>query len=366
MHTSANGLPPNRSRPMPRIYRVAILGCGAIGGRNDSLRGWSPGQPPLSHAGAYRSYPRTELVAAADSDHVRLDEFGRAWGVRSLYGDYRELLEKEAIDVLSICTPAALHATVVAEAAARGIKAVFCEKPLAFDLAEAERAWTTAIGHGVLMLVNYTRRWNRSLQDLATELRNGTWGEIRRVSVLYPGGIVSNGAHALDLIRWLVEEVTTVRALGQAHENVLDPPLDALCHTQSGIPCVVQTCEPRNFSLLEVDILTTRGRLRVVANGRRIERFQAVPDSHYPAYRLLTSDGDAHSTDWEGCLSRAVEDLVLCLETGGRPKCGGEEAVEALRLATAIRLSAQEHGREVDVASLRGGLRSPAERPGRS
>ena len=39
---------------MAKVYRAAVIGCGAIGGLNDSLRDWTPGQPALSHAGAKR------------------------------------------------------------------------------------------------------------------------------------------------------------------------------------------------------------------------------------------------------------------------------------------------------------------------
>lgn len=350
---------------MPKTYRAAVIGCGAMGGRNDSAKGWVPGRLPLSHAGAYRTHPQTSLVAAADPDPLRLEEFGRAWEVRSLHADYRQLLEKEAIDILSICTSGGLQAAIVEEAVRYGVKVLFCEKPLAFDLAEAGRAWGTAIEHGILMVVNYQRRWSRSLQDLAMELQNGTWGEISRVSVLYPGGIVSNGTHALDLIRWLVGDIETAQAIGRAGGDDHDPAVDAVCRTRSGIPCLLQACESRNFSLFEIDILTSRGRLRMVANGRRIERVQAVPDTHYPTYRLLSPDGESQLTDWEGCLARAVEDLVSCLESSGRPRCGGEEAIEALRVATAICMSAQDHRREIAVQSVQGGLSAATRRQGR-
>jgi len=350
---------------MPRIFRVGVIGCGAMGGRNDSQRGWRPGRLPLSHAGAYRSHPRTELVAAADPDGDRLKEFGQAWEIRSLYVDYRELLSKEALDIVSICAPAVLQPVIVEEAARRGVKALFCEKPLAFDLGDAVRSRDTAVEQGILMLVNYSRRWNRSLQDLAEELRNGTWGEIRRVTVLYPGGIVSNGTHALDLIRWLVDDVTTVQAVGWSRVDGEDGAIDAVCRTKSEIPCVLQTCDPRDFTLLEVDILATRGRVRIVSNGRRVERMPVAPDAHYPAYRLLSPEVDARDTDWEACTVQAVEDLVGCLESGGRPRCGGDEAVEALRVAVAIRQSAQEGGKAMEVQALQAAAGSPmARKPG--
>lgn len=337
---------------MARVYRAAVIGCGAIGGLNDSLRDWAPGQPALSHAGAYRSCPATELVAAADPDSARREAFARFWGLNSVYADYRELLQKEAIDVLSICAPSGLHTSVLEDAARQGVQAVLCEKPLALDLAEALQAWYVALEAGTLLLVNYSRRWNPSLDELAKDLRAGRWGMVKRASVFYAGGIVGNGTHALDLVHWLIGCVTTVRALGRIDPADTDPPLDALCQVEGGVPCLLQACDPRNFSLLEIDILTSQGRVRVTHNGRRIETFRAAPDAHFPAYRLLNPEPGVRETQWQGCLPLAVADLIACLESGGKPKCGGREAIEALRAATAIRLSAWQDGKELMVSAV--------------
>lgn len=341
---------------MGRTYRVAVLGCGAMGGRNDSQRGWTPERPPLSHAGAYRATPGVELAAAADQDPARLEEFGRFWNVGALYPDALRLLERETLDIVSICTPINTHAPLIEEAARRGIRAVFCEKPLAFDFGEAARAVAAAEASGMVLQVNYGRRWSAEIGALAEELRSGEWGAVRRVSVFYPGGIVGNGTHALDLVRWLAGDLESVRALTPTRADDLDPALDVLGWTKSGVPCLLQSCNPRDYSLLEIDILTERGRVRLAGNGRRIERVRALPDSHFPGYRLLSPAVETRETDWEAALRHAVAELAVCLEQGGRPRCSGEESMEALRAAEAIRVSAREGSRDVTLASVTVGL----------
>lgn len=316
------------------------------------MRGWTPDRPPLSHAGAYRATPRTELVAAADLDPLRLEEFGRFWQVEALYRDPRSLLAQETVDIVSLCTPSHTHAPLIEEAVQRGVRAVFCEKPLALDLLDGARAVATASARGTVLQVHYGRRWVTALGKLAEELRCGEWGAIRRASAYYPGGIVGNGTHALDLLRWLVGDLISVQALTSTGSGDSDPPLDAVGWTRTGVPCLLQSCDPRDYSLLEIDILTERGRVRVTSNGRRIERVRALPDSHFPGYTLLAPASEMQETDWESSLSRAVCHLIACLESGGRPRCGGEEAIEALRAAEAIRLSAREGHREVPLTSL--------------
>lgn len=347
MGTCASESFPSDGRRVARPYRVAVLGCGRIGGRNDSLRRWTPGCPPLSHAGAYRTTEGVLLVAAADRDDGRLEEFGRFWNVRALYRDAGELLEREAVDIVSICTPTQTHAPLIEEAARRGVRAIFCEKPLALDLSEGMRALAVSAERGTVVQVHYGRRWVGALGKLADELHRGEWGIIRRVSAYYPGGVVGNGTHAIDLIRWMVGDLESVRALTPAGGDDPDPQLDAWCRTKSDAPCLLQSCDPGAYSLLEIDILADRGRIRVTGNGRRIERVRAVADAHFPGYRLLAPEGEARDTDWETSLSRSVSDLIACIETGQRPRCGGAEAIEALRVAEAIRLSAREGCREV-------------------
>jgi hypothetical protein len=78
-------------------------------------------------------------------------------GVR-VYEDYRELLAKEQVDLVSIVTPDNLHGAVLFAALDAGVKAVFCDKPLD-SLDEADRMVTAARAAHVPLSVNYGRRW---------------------------------------------------------------------------------------------------------------------------------------------------------------------------------------------------------------
>lgn len=339
---------------MGKRFRGALIGCGAIGCQNDAARLRSGTGLPLSHAGAYRLHPEIELVAAADPDRDRLQEFGEAWGVAALYPDYRELLRKEAVDLLSVCTPTPLHAEIVGEACGHGAKAVFCEKPLAATPAAALAAVRACEASRTILAVNYVRRWNPTLAVLAARLAAGEFGEIRRATAYYTKGIANNGTHVVDLLGWLVGPIRSVRALRATPEGGGDLAADALCFTETGVPCYLQACRQEDFNILELDLLTGRGRLRVAANSRRIEWYEAGPDPAYTQYRVLAADPEVTPTEWERCLSLAVEDLVTCLKTGGRPACGGAEACEALRMTSAIRASHEEGGRTVELDEVEG------------
>ena len=84
------------------MYKCAIIGCGKIAGDYEKAipTSWS-----FTHAGAYHLCPETNLIAVADTDPEVLKRFGEKWGVEKLYGDYREMIDNEEIDIVSLCLP---------------------------------------------------------------------------------------------------------------------------------------------------------------------------------------------------------------------------------------------------------------------
>src|SRR5438093_12291620 len=92
-------------------YRVGIIGTGRIAStiQDEVEDGPFHWLLPYSHAGAYAAVPATRVVAAADTDATRRDEFARRWKVPAVYADHRQMLARERLDVVSICTPTPSH-----------------------------------------------------------------------------------------------------------------------------------------------------------------------------------------------------------------------------------------------------------------
>ena len=104
-------------------YRVGIIGVGRMGS---------------NHARAYVVNPKTELVAAADTDPENLELFQRRFGV-NVYGDYHEMLAKERLDIAAPVLPVSVNPQAVIDCAEAGVGAIFSEKPIASSLADADR-----------------------------------------------------------------------------------------------------------------------------------------------------------------------------------------------------------------------------------
>ena len=123
------------------MFRVGIVGCGLIADKLDDVPRLAPGRIPLpwAHAPAYAMVPNTKIVAAADLNESVARQFAQCWGVPAVYTDYREMLHRESLDVVSVLVPNFLHCDVTLEAVAAGVKVVVCEVPMTASVEEADR-----------------------------------------------------------------------------------------------------------------------------------------------------------------------------------------------------------------------------------
>lgn len=203
--------------------RVAIVGLGDIGAGDqpsDEEPASSPGTP-TSHASALASLPEIEVVAAADVSPAARDRFDRNWRSRwpdiRIYSGHNELLESEAIDLLTVATPDHLHGQILVDTMRAGIRFIFAEKPLVTDLTEADHLIDVADRMGTAIQVNYTRRFRPEFLAAMNEVTSGSIGRLSQI-VIRNGGpramLFRNTTHFIDLAcyfarsdpRWVVAD----------------------------------------------------------------------------------------------------------------------------------------------------------------
>lgn len=312
-------------------YKAAVIGCGKIAGGYDRFADekWT-----ATHAGAYRLCPKTELVSAADVDAAALADFGERWKVSSLYSDYREMLEKEPPDIVSICVPVEEHLNAFRSACEAGVRAIFLEKPVAGSLDEARMM--SALAEERPVAVNYFRRWNSTLGEFKKELDVGSWGRTIRVTVHYVKDVLENASHFLDLLRWFFGEPKAVRTLrmfeGEEEENAAD---FEVAFTGGELVTFLHLPRP-SYVFHEVDIFTERGRVVIGQRGQSIQRFRAEEEPHYRMFRIVPTESKVIETEWRNCTLRAVENLIDCMEAGETPACGLGDGIRSLEMCEKI------------------------------
>jgi predicted dehydrogenase len=319
-------------------YRAALIGCGKIGSEfADDPRAADAGV--YTHAAAYVTCPATRLVAVCDLDPAKADRCATRWNAKS-YHDPARMLAEEQPEIVSVCTPDPTHFAVVRAAlmidSARGVLA---EKPLALTVNEAEELVTLARSRKVALAVNYSRRYAEGHVRLRDTLHSGQLGTIRLIRGLYAKGTLHNGSHWFDLVRFLAGGVTAVQAIDRLREGGADPTLDVRLILDNGATAELAAWPASEFTVFEMDVLGSRGRVRVVNSGSMIEFYEVADGVPYAGYRSLVLTRREEGA-FKDVLLYAVEDLVDCVKTGAAPRCSGPDGVAAMRIALAARESA--------------------------
>ena len=180
---------------------------------------------PCTHAGVYTAHPETEIIAISDPNPHSLSAFKERWGVSSLYTDYEDMLEKEFLDIVSICTPTPTHCEIVERAAEAGVKAIFCEKPIATSLKEADAMIAACKKNQTTLVVNYPRRWDPDYCHIQSLIANGIIGDIKSIHGCYTSGLLMMGTHMIDIFRFLCGDVVQVFGSIDKVDSDIDSPL---------------------------------------------------------------------------------------------------------------------------------------------
>jgi predicted dehydrogenase len=323
------------------------VGCGKIGSlfADDPLmRG-----DVFSHAEAYTVCPDTELVAIVDSDPSSLDRCGERWSIANRFASVAGMLSAMTPAIVSVATPTSTHSAICREliSAKNPPRAILCEKPIASTVREAEEIVAAAREKGVVLVVMHMRRYANNMRKLREFLRGGGIGELRNVSGWLTKGTVHNGTHWFDLLRYLVGEVVWVHGINTLCEPGDDPTLDVAMQLENGMLATMRSAEHANFTICEMDIMGTKGRVQIVDSSYQVHVWQAVPSPRYTGYVEL-SRSSVDMGDRKNVMLHAVEDIVHCLDTGDTPQSTGEDGVAALRIALAAHESS-EHGQVVEV-----------------
>jgi predicted dehydrogenase len=328
-------------------YRAGIIGCGRIGSEFDD----DPKRRIISsHAGAYTAVAETELVAVADLNKEKLEKCHKKWNVGSLYQDYKEMLGNENLDILSICTWNNTHHEITKRAVDKGVKAIFCEKPIADNLKNAYKMVDQCNKNNVILQIDHQRRFCKFHQAIRGYINKGKLGRIQQASFYYTGGIANTGSHVFDLLRFFFGDVSWIIAFSSENKspNENDPNFDGVLKFKNNLCCNLQACDVEDFLIFELDIIGTEGRIRITHSGFDIE-FYEIEDSHvFSGYReLYRAESPIDKDIPRGSMVNGVKHLVECLKNNKHSISSGEDGLKSLELICSFHESVKEGGKKI-------------------
>ena len=168
------------------------------------------------HAAALNEHPAAELVALCDVSEDGVRAFGQTHGVSpdGQFTSYVDLFDSVRPDVVHVCTSPDTHAGITRAAAERGIH-VYCEKPIALDLQQADEMIAACRSAGVLLGINHHRRGDARFLRAKQLIQEGAIGELRLLVGDHGGGgrrLMAMSTHLYDLFRFLAGDAAWVSA----------------------------------------------------------------------------------------------------------------------------------------------------------
>jgi myo-inositol 2-dehydrogenase / D-chiro-inositol 1-dehydrogenase len=332
--------------------RIALVGAGRIG---------------RIHAEnlAFR-VPEADFVAVTDVNRASAELCARDYGVPSVAADYSELLSREDIDAVAVCSSTDTHAGYIAEAAQAG-KHIFCEKPIALDLTATDRALEAVEQHGVGLMVGFNRRFHPNFKRVRDIVASGGIGRPHLVRITsrdprpprieyvkVSGGIfLDMTIHDFDMARYVTgSEVTEVFATGAV---LIDPDIGEAGDVDTAVVVMRYT----DGAICTID----NSRQAVYGYDQRVEVFGSDGmtncENTYPdSVVTSTRDGVRSSLPYFDLLDiyreTYVEEMrafLLAVESGTTPPITGKDGRIPLVMGIAATRSLHE-GRPVKLSEI--------------
>ena len=333
-----------------RKIRIAIVGCGRIS---------------KNHFGSIEKHAADlELAAICDTDPAVLQAHAAQYQVPA-YATMQEMLQKEQLDLVALCTPSGLHPEQAVLAARHGVH-VMSEKPMATRWADGVRMVKACDEAGVRLFVVKQNRMNTTLQLLKRAVDEKRFGKIHMVHLNvfwtrpqsyydqgngwrgtweFDGGAIMNQAsHYVDLLDWLIGPVAKVQAMTSTTRHIEAEDTGVLNvqwrNGALGSMSVTMLTYPQNLEG-SITILGETGSARVGGVAvNDIQLWQFAESKDYDAdiaqanYQTTSVYGFGHPLYYKN--------VVDVLRGTAEPLTDGREGLKSLELLIAAYLAARD------------------------
>ena len=365
--------------------RIGMIGYGFMGKTHSNAY--------VQAANFFESEHKPVLKALCARNQEKAKPFADNWGYESVESDWRELLKRDDIDAVDICTPNHLHKEIAIEAAKAG-KMILCEKPLAMNVEEGEEMCAAVEAAGVPNMVWYNYRRVPAVTLAKQILDSGKLGRIFhyranflqdwtigadvpqggaatwRLDVESAGSGVTGDllAHCIDTAIWLNGSIKDVTAMtetfvkerkhaetGEMAPVGIDDACAFLCHFENGsLGLFESTRYARGHkALYTLEINGEHASMRWDLHDlHRLQFFDHSDDSIVRGWRSIhVSDGDQpYMGNWwvpglqigyEHTFTHQVADFLKSLDDGVAAHPNFRDALETQKVCDAVLASAK-------------------------
>ena len=323
---------------------------------------------------AFRFLKNGRVVAVMDINESKAKFLKELYGVPRYYTDLDDMLRDKEVEAVVVLTPPHHHLEPVVKSAEAG-KHVYCEKPMAPTVQEADRMIEACRRNKVKFMIAFMKRFNKSfrfVKKLIDEDRLGSVFELRarwdnarvgkmsetqyRLKLISGGGFLQeDGSHPLDICRWWLGDVEEVNA----YVAIIAPDR----HETDDMACVTMRHKSGAISTLHITMIThTKGEESYELYGTKgtliMKWLYHSSRSPEPAlihlYRNSREVQDLTlSSSWNPLQElrdnwqylRELEHFCECILHDKEPYCTGEDGRAVVEIVNAAYISAWKHER---------------------
>jgi predicted dehydrogenase len=356
------------------MLRVGIIGCGDIANLN--ILGYLHSQD-------------TEIVAVSDTDIKKARDKLEQWGLRiiKIYPDYREMVNREDLDIVEILTPHHLHGPMTEYCAKAGIRAISVQKPMAHTITDCEKMIRVCEDKKVKLKIYENFRFYPVYLKAKELLNNGIIGDLTnfRINSINAGGpsmprdlrsigwrrkfdicgggpwVYDDGIHKFSMALWLMgqDRVEKVYSWIDYFSAVLDGPSYIFWkyprkHVNEPpkfgifeITIAPNLYYPTNYYVCDefIEITGTKGIMWInqcTCGGNFISKSPQFPPIIVYTNGKLNTYGNNLPRDWRYSFINSTEHFIDIIKRGGEPIYNGEQGKNLSVFAKMAHISDQQ------------------------
>lgn len=338
---------------MPKPVGICIIGVGRAG---------------AVHARNYfECIKNVKLVAVVDADRSNAAKTAEEYGIKKWYANHEEALKQKDVDAVVISTPTFTHVKITVDAAEAG-KHIFCEKPMALTLKEADEMIGAARKAGVKLQIGFMRRFDPEFRSAKQKIEEGTIGKPSLIKStgrgpgLPPpwacdpktsiGMLAEVNSHDFDSVKWLMgskikrvyaeAEAIAVPELKEKYSGFYDNAVVTLKFENGSLGMIDGSCPVKYGYDARVEILGTEG-------------VMLIGELKYQALMVCKKETGVYTSTFPSWRNRFKEayleedkHFIDCIINDRNPAASGEDGRNALEAVLAATKSLQE-GKPVNL-----------------
>lgn len=271
----------------------------------------------ISHAQVLKDHPDFDCIAAIDPQAAELADEAAFWDISVVVSSLDAL--DAAPELAVIATPPAGRLETI-KALPDSVKAIILEKPVSDSLEDTRAIIEHCRDRKIALEVNYWRRFDAVLAQWAQDMPQKI-GALQTGFAVYGGGLLNNGSHVVDAVRYLCGEVESIQPVGTSESFVI--------HLKTGANVYASALDFDQYREISIDLWGTQGRFELLQESLNIRH--SIAQDHRALTGGFLEVDNLEPQIYKTGAGRALYDLythmhdVMC--KGASARSSGENAL---------------------------------------